>query len=112
MSQRLVIMRVVCNGTTMGISKRTDGIIFQLQIKIFYTECVNVLSTQLDPIFITPPAVIGLDLGKLEFIENQLSIKLKFSCDVGLCIQAHYGIVITSILLFNGPVKYYWIQIR
>jgi hypothetical protein len=85
--------------------------VLHLHIEILNVKHVNIFRAYLYAPFIGPPATVVFYFGKLEFIKQQLAIYLEPLQEISLNVKPGHGIVFTSILLFDRPVKNNWIQV-
>src|SRR5262245_9000431 len=95
----------------MRISVWSHDIDLTLQIKIRDAKRVNIFSPCLNGKLVRPPAVSIFDVIKNKFVQNKLAVKRKFLNHIPFEIHTQQHIVRTAILLFNGPIEYYRVEI-
>src|SRR5262245_60260775 len=95
----------------MRIGKRTNTVMLCLWIKILDAKCINIFSAQLYTPFVAPPSIVSPYFIPYQLIERQLSVYLAALRKIAFEIKTGCSIIKAFVLLFNGAIKYNWVQV-
>src|SRR3970282_196601 len=95
----------------MRIGIWPDQVTFKLQVEVANTKRINVLSSQLNRPFVSPPSGSFLQVVQEELIQHKLPVEGNFSYRIDFEVHPQQNVVAAAILLFNSPEKDHRIKV-